>query len=88
MIRFALATLAALSLALPALAQSRSIPDSAGRVVELPEQVGSVFAAGPPAAILLCIMTPDRMLGWPRANRADDANSWPNPMPICPNWAH
>jgi len=72
MIRFALATLAALNLALPALAQSRSITDSAGRVVELPEQVGSVFAAGPPAAILLYIMAPDRMLGWPRANRADE----------------
>jgi iron complex transport system substrate-binding protein len=76
MIRLALATLAALSLALPAhaqsLAQSRSITDSAGRVVELPEQVGPVFAAGPPAAILLYIMAPDRMLGWPRANRADE----------------
>ena len=72
MIRIALATLAALTLALPALAQSRSITDSAGRVVELPEQVGSVFAAGPPAAILLYIMAPDRMLGWPRANRADE----------------
>lgn len=72
MIRLALATLAALSLALPAQAQSRSITDSAGRVVEIPSQVGSVFAAGPPAAILLYIMAPDRMLGWPRANRADE----------------
>jgi iron complex transport system substrate-binding protein len=72
MIRLALATLAALSLALPAQAQSRSITDSAGRVVELPEQVGSVFAAGPPAAILLYVIAPDRMLGWPRANRADE----------------
>lgn len=76
MIRLALATLAALTLALPANAQSpaqsRTITDSAGRVVELPEQVGSVFAAGPPAAILLYIMAPDRMLGWPRANRADE----------------
>lgn len=72
MIRLAFATVAALSLALPAQAQSRSITDSAGRVVELPEQVGSVFAAGPPAAILLYVIAPDRMLGWPRANRADE----------------
>ena len=76
MIRLALATLAAFTLALTAQAQSpaqsRTITDSAGRVVELPEQVGSVFAAGPPAAILLYIMAPDRMLGWPRANRADE----------------
>ena len=72
MFRFILATLAALGLGLPAQAQTRAITDSAGRVVELPEQVGSVFAAGPPAAILLYIMAPDRMLGWPRANRADE----------------
>jgi iron complex transport system substrate-binding protein len=72
MIRLALAALAALGLGLPALAQTRTITDSAGRVVEVPEQVGSVFAAGPPAAILLYIMAPDRMLGWPRANRANE----------------
>ena len=72
MIRLALAALAALALGLPAAAQTRSITDSAGRVVELPERVGSVFAAGPPAAILLYVMAPDRMLGWPRANRADE----------------
>lgn len=66
MIRFILATLAALGLGLPAQAQTRAITDSAGRVVELPEHVGSVFAAGPPAAIPLYIMAPDRMLGWPR----------------------
>jgi iron complex transport system substrate-binding protein len=68
-IRLALATLAALSLAWPGAAQTRTITDSAGRTVEIPDQVGTVFAAGPPAAILLYVMAPDRMLGWPRANR-------------------
>jgi iron complex transport system substrate-binding protein len=72
MIRIVLSALAALALSLPALAQTRTITDSAGRVVELPERVDSVFAAGPPAAILLYIMAPDRMLGWPRANRPDE----------------
>jgi iron complex transport system substrate-binding protein len=72
MIRFALASLAAFCLCLPAQAQTRPVTDSAGRVVDVPDQVGSVFAAGPPAAILLYIMAPDRMLGWPRANRADE----------------
>jgi len=61
--QFALAALASLALALPALGQGRSITDSAGRVVHLPERVETVFAAGPPAAILLYIMAPDRMLG-------------------------
>lgn len=53
-------------------AQTRTITDSAGRAVEIPERVETVFAAGAPAAILLYIMAPDRMLGWPRANRPDE----------------
>jgi iron complex transport system substrate-binding protein len=72
MIRFVLAALVTCAMALPAPAQTRSITDSAGRVVKLPERVETVFAAGPPAAILLYVMAPDRMLGWPRANRADE----------------
>jgi iron complex transport system substrate-binding protein len=72
MIRAAMAAAAALLLGLPLQAQTRSITDSAGRVVELPDRVETVFAAGPPAAILLYVMAPDRMLGWPRANRADE----------------
>ena len=72
MIRLVVAALAAFMLAFPATAQTRSITDSAGRVVTVPERVGTVFAAGPPAAILLYVMAPDRMLGWPRANRADE----------------
>lgn len=72
MIRIALAAAAALLLALPLQAQTRAITDSAGRLVELPEKVETVFAAGPPAAILLYVMAPDRMLGWPRANRSDE----------------
>lgn len=39
MIRIVLSALAALALSLPALAQTRTITDSAGRVVELPERV-------------------------------------------------
>lgn len=70
MIRLALAAL--LALALPAAAQTRSITDSAGRVVTLPDRVETVFAAGAPAAILLYALAPDRMLGWPRANRPDE----------------
>ena len=69
MIRLATLALAALLPALPATAQTRTVTDSAGRVVEIPDRVETVFAAGPPAAILLYVMAPDRMLGWPRANR-------------------
>jgi iron complex transport system substrate-binding protein len=34
-------------------AAAREVTDSAGRVVEVPDRVERVFAAGPPAAILL-----------------------------------
>ena len=37
----------------PALASAQTISDSAGRNVEVPDTIGKVFAAGPPAAILL-----------------------------------
>lgn len=41
-------------------------------MVTLPDRVDTVFAAGAPAAILLYVLAPDRMLGWPRANRPDE----------------
>ncbi len=52
--------------------QARTITDSAGRTVEIPDDVTTVFAAGPPAAILLYIMKPEAMTGWPRALRPEE----------------
>ncbi len=52
-------------LAAPVLA--RTVTDSAGRAIELPETVDTVFAAGPPAAILVYILKPEALIGWPRA---------------------
>jgi iron complex transport system substrate-binding protein len=40
-------------------------------VIQIPETVARVFPAGPPAAILLYTLAPDLLLGWPRANRAE-----------------
>ena len=57
-------------LAVPA--QARTITDSAGRVVEIPEEVNTVFAAGPPASILVYIMKPEALTGWPRALRPEE----------------
>lgn len=48
-------------------AAAREVTDSAGRVVTVPDRIERVFAAGPPASILLYILAPDRMTGWPRA---------------------
>jgi iron complex transport system substrate-binding protein len=52
-------------LATPALA--RSITDSAGRQVEVPDHVARVVAAGPPASTLLYVLAPEKMVGWVRA---------------------
>lgn len=57
----------AATLASPAILRAqgkRSIVDAARRKVELPSDVSRVFAAGPPAAIMLFTLAPDLLLGW------------------------
>jgi iron complex transport system substrate-binding protein len=60
------------SLLLPSRAHAAGVTDGAGRTVEVPARVERVFPAGPPAAIMLYTVAPDLLLGWPRANRADE----------------
>jgi iron complex transport system substrate-binding protein len=45
---------------------ARTITDSAGRRVEIPQRISRVLAAGPPASILLYTLAPEKMLGWVR----------------------
>lgn len=66
-----IAGLSATALA-PRLARAQTVTDAAGRAVPIPEKVTRVFPAGPPAAILLYTLAPDLLLGWPRANRAEE----------------
>jgi iron complex transport system substrate-binding protein len=47
-------------------AEAAEFADSAGRTVDVPERVERVFAAGPPAAIVLFTLAPDKLLGWTR----------------------
>jgi iron complex transport system substrate-binding protein len=51
---------------------ARPVTDSAGRVVEVPDTVWRVFAAGPPASTLLYAVAPDKMVGWVRAPRTEE----------------
>lgn len=46
-------------------AQSVEVTDSAGRHVTIPATVERVMPAGPPAALLLYALAPDKLLGWP-----------------------
>ncbi len=51
----------------------RSVTNSAGRAVQLPDRIERVFAAGPPAAVLVYVLAPDRLTGWPRAPRPEES---------------
>lgn len=52
-------------------ATARTITDSAGRTVEVPDVVTKVFAAGPPASVLVYVLKPEALTGWPRALRKE-----------------
>jgi iron complex transport system substrate-binding protein len=70
--RGALAALIAALALVVAPAWARTVTDSAGRSVEIPDHVGRVFAAGPPASVLLYMLAPQTMTGWVRAPRAEE----------------
>ncbi len=48
----------------------RSFTDGAGRRVDLPARVEHIYAAGPPASILVFAVAPDKLIGWTSAWRA------------------
>jgi iron complex transport system substrate-binding protein len=56
----------------PRRARAATVTDGAGRAVPVPARVERVFPAGPPAAIFLYTLAPELLLGWPRANRAEE----------------
>ena len=57
--------------ALPA--ELRPVTDGAGRQVQIPAHIERVFAAGPPAAITLFTLAPDKLLGWTSPLKDDAA---------------
>ncbi|MET3841467.1 iron ABC transporter substrate-binding protein [Bradyrhizobium sp. OAE829] len=70
--RTLLAGLSAAALIGPRRAFAATVRDAAGRAVPIPAKVARVFPAGPPAAILLYTLAPELLIGWPRANRAEE----------------
>ena len=57
---------------LTAPASARTVTDSAGRTVEIPDQIETVFAAGPPTSVLVYVVAPETLTGWPRALRPEE----------------
>jgi iron complex transport system substrate-binding protein len=43
------------------------VVDATGRTVEVPDRIERVIPAGPPAAVLIYTLAPEKMIGWPRA---------------------
>ena len=70
--RTILGALAGLCLLTAMPAWARSVTDSAGRQVEVPETIKRVFAAGPPASTLLHVLAPQDMIGWVRTPREEE----------------
>src|SRR5438105_3872791 len=64
--------LALLMVVLAVPGHARTVTDSAGRKVEVPDRIERVFAAGPPASILLYMLAPEKMTGWPDPPRAEE----------------
>jgi ABC-type Fe3+-hydroxamate transport system substrate-binding protein len=50
----------------PPLAEARPFTDSAGRRIDVPDEVRRVFPAEPPASLTLYTAAPEKMLGWTR----------------------
>ena len=55
-----------------AYAQS-AVLDATGREVRPPAKVERVFAAGPPASVLVFAIAPDKLVGWTRGMRPNEA---------------
>jgi iron complex transport system substrate-binding protein len=51
----------------PFFAIAAELQDATGRSVRMPDQPGRILPAGPPAAVLLAVLAPDLMVGWPHA---------------------
>jgi iron complex transport system substrate-binding protein len=54
------------------------VVDGAGREVRPPAKVERVYAAGPPASLLVFAIAPDKLAGWTRAMRANEAPFFPD----------
>src|SRR5258705_9197356 len=49
------------------------IVDTTGREIRPPAKVERVYAAGPPASLLVFAIAPDKLTGWTRAMRPNEA---------------
>jgi iron complex transport system substrate-binding protein len=58
-------------------AATRVFVDSAGRHVVVPKNINRVYAAGPPASIILYTLAPEKLIGWNRRLRPAEKTFMP-----------
>jgi len=61
-----------------------SVTDATGRTVTVPQRVERVFAAGPPASVLVLAVAPQTLIGWTRAPRPDEVAYLPDAVASLP----
>jgi iron complex transport system substrate-binding protein len=54
-----------------------AVQDGTGRQIHPPAKVERVYAAGPPASLLVFAIAPDKLTGWTRAMRPNEAEFFP-----------
>jgi iron complex transport system substrate-binding protein len=54
-----------------------AVIDTTGREIRPPAKVERVYAAGPPASMLVFAIAPDKLTGWTRAMRPNEAQFLP-----------
>src|SRR5258708_16525453 len=48
---------------------AREVVDATARHISVPDKIDRVMAAGPNAAVVLYVLAPEKMVGWPSAPR-------------------
>lgn len=71
---FRIAAAGACALALVGAAHAQTeVVDGTGRTIRPPARVARVYAAGPPASVMVYAIAPQKLIGWTRALRAREA---------------
>ncbi|MGH8729619.1 MAG: ABC transporter substrate-binding protein, partial [Burkholderiales bacterium] len=58
-------------------AETSQFTDSADRNVAVPVKIERVYAAGPPASVMVFALAPDKLIGWTRALKDDERTFLP-----------
>jgi iron complex transport system substrate-binding protein len=68
----------------PATTGQTRVTDATGRSVAVPERIERIYAAGPPASVLRLALAPQKLIGWTRAPRPDEAAYLPEAVSSLP----